>query len=257
MNKDILKEVYAEIFEKTKKEYISLKPFKERCSVFDSKLGGIPYKLEDSYLKNEKLYFLGQLNLEELPKLKGFPHEGMLQFFISEDENKMWGAADYKEYRVIYHNSINYSLKEEKYTIKYKDNFPVKGEYRLKGEINYSPMTVNDYRFNKVFMEIYKKYINSNAEGYWEIENIDEDEINIIFSANDIRYGGNPAFIQGDIREYSEKYRNSILLFQVPSILEKDIHISWGDAGIANFFINEEDLMKKNFKKVIFSWDCY
>jgi uncharacterized protein YwqG len=30
----------------------------------------------------------------------------------------------------------------------------------------------------------------------------------------------------------------------------------FGDVGVANFFITEEDLKKKDFSKVIYNWDC-
>jgi len=32
--------------------------------------------------------------------------------------------------------------------------------------------------------------------------------------------------------------------------------IMWGDSGVANFFINLEDLKKLNFQNVIYTWDC-
>ncbi len=32
--------------------------------------------------------------------------------------------------------------------------------------------------------------------------------------------------------------------------------IMWGDAGVANFFIEEEDLKNKRFDRVMYNWDC-
>lgn len=32
--------------------------------------------------------------------------------------------------------------------------------------------------------------------------------------------------------------------------------IIWGDMGIANFFINQEDLAKLDFSNVFYNWDC-
>ena len=42
------------------------------------------------------------------------------------------------------------------------------------------------------------------------------------------------------------------LLLQIDS--EDDI--MWGDSGIANFFISEEDLKNKNFEDMLYNWDC-
>ena len=43
-----------------------------------------------------------------------------------------------------------------------------------------------------------------------------------------------------------------ILLFQ----LDTTEDIMWGDSGVGNFFIKKEDLVKKDFSKVWFNWDC-
>lgn len=260
MNKDIFNKICSEVICETNKEYIAFLPYKKKTGIFNSKLGGVPYMPEGfnyDEIKNKNLCFLGQINFEELPSLDGFPEKGILQFFISRDENKLWGASSYKEYKVIYHENIDYSLKEEINKNEYIENFPVKGEYILKGKTAKSPITVNDYRFNEIFMRTCRKYIDTNAEAYWEIEGINEDEINRIFGNSNIRCGGSPSFIQDDIREYNTNYKDSVLLFEIPSILDDNINISWGDSGIANFFINKNDLKNRNFDNVLFSWDCY
>ena len=38
---------------------------------------------------------------------------------------------------------------------------------------------------------------------------------------------------------------------------DRSFEIIWGDCGVANFFINSEALLKKDFSKVIYNWDCY
>ncbi|MDE5859478.1 MAG: DUF1963 domain-containing protein, partial [Oscillospiraceae bacterium] len=32
--------------------------------------------------------------------------------------------------------------------------------------------------------------------------------------------------------------------------------IMWGDMGVANFFISENDLKNLDFSKVAYNWDC-
>ena len=30
----------------------------------------------------------------------------------------------------------------------------------------------------------------------------------------------------------------------------------WGDSGVANFFINKEDMKNKKFDNILYNWDC-
>lgn len=51
----------------------------------------------------------------------------------------------------------------------------------------------------------------------------------------------------------SDEYNKyNTLLLQI----DTDDDIMWGDSGIANFFINKEDLENKNFKNILYNWDC-
>ena len=63
-------------------------------------------------------------------------------------------------------------------------------------------------------------------------------------------YGGYPFFTQSDPRSADD---GEILLFQLNSV--KDI--MWGDAGVANFFIDREALKNRDFSHVMYNWDCY
>lgn len=51
-----------------------------------------------------------------------------------------------------------------------------------------------------------------------------------------------------------EKTRNyyDTLLLQMDS----DEFVEWGDAGVANFFINSEALRNCDFSRVWYYWDC-
>ena len=71
---------------------------------------------------------------------------------------------------------------------------------------------------------------------------------------------GYPYFTQTDPREYEEKYQYyDTLLFQMDSDYGDDKgedYIMWGDAGVANFFINQKDLEKRDFSRILYNWDC-
>ena len=93
------------------------------------------------------------------------------------------------------------------------------------------------------------------------------------------RIGGYPYFVQNDPRSWGEpalkKY--DTLLFSVASEYNTDKErklidmgmvddeikpigdgneIMWGDAGVANFLINADDLKNLNFLDVLYTWDC-
>lgn len=69
---------------------------------------------------------------------------------------------------------------------------------------------------------------------------------------------GYPYFTQYDPREGDDaKGKYSVQLFQMDSDYGEDNdYILWGDAGVANFFIREEDLAREDFRDVLYSWDC-
>jgi uncharacterized protein YwqG len=62
------------------------------------------------------------------------------------------------------------------------------------------------------------------------------------------KLGGYPHFTQDDPRTR----RDLELLFQ----LDSDDGVMWGDAGVGNFFIAPDDLARRDFSRVLFSWDC-
>ena len=94
INEEIIRKVYSEIIEETREKYVSFKVCKEKSSIFSSKLWGIPYIPDDFNcleIKSKNLRFLGQINFEEQPYLNEFPRRGILQFFISPNEDILWG----------------------------------------------------------------------------------------------------------------------------------------------------------------------
>lgn len=100
--------------------YLPLKPMRAASTtVFDSKLGGVPYfpkgmeypSVLEGEFAGKPLQLLAQLNFAELPHLEGFPEKGILQFFAGCDGDDVYGV-DFNDYfaqngfRVIYHENI-------------------------------------------------------------------------------------------------------------------------------------------------------
>ena len=257
------------------------------CSVWDSKLGGIPYYPKDMEYptgsgssEGETLIFLCQLNLSELPHIKGFPDKGMLQFFISGDLDMAMPDACTTEggYKVVYHPDIitdESLLYTEDDMPEYEiddDMFPIHEEYLITGKLTKSLPTMDDFRFEKevlaiieektgvkldsafdIFLPQNKGFVAKNLElGFddklWETNLIREDDTPSFM-------GGYPHFDQNDPRRnYYEDH--TVMLLQIGSVYDDDVSIEWGDGGTANFFITEKALKELDFSEVLFNWDC-
>ena len=69
---------------------------------------------------------------------------------------------------------------------------------------------------------------------------------------------GYPYFTQSDPRGEKPEYdRMDTLLFQLDSDGRgREDLVLWGDCGVGGFFINREDLCRRDFSKVLYNWDC-
>lgn len=99
--------------------------------LFDSKIGGLPYwdktkNFEDildvdDYDPDEDdntPFFIAQFNLERIPSNDFLPRKGMLQFFAYENDYE-----EGLEYKVVYHQNIDYSITEEQAEKMLEDKF--------------------------------------------------------------------------------------------------------------------------------------
>ena len=266
---------------------VRLKPKRGTTTVFDSKLGGVPYfpkgmeypTVREGYNEGKPLRLLAQLNLSALPRIEGFPTEGMLQFFVFPDD--LYGAdfdalCDQNGFRVIWHDTVTTdtaSLLSEDEIPKNDDDdniFPFEGEFLLIAEMSEKMGACQaDFRFDKAVAEAYNELFGGDVVGMWDsngkgIRQVDEPLYDAIFSrgSEKTRMGGFPFFTQEDPRGYKEELSgHTVLLFQSDSEnggedKNWDDEICWGDMGVANFFITPEALAKRDFSNVIYTWDC-
>jgi len=242
--------------EKTMKPHIKIKLQEKETMPWESKLGGDPYlEVGMEYPKasnGEYLRLLAQINFEEVPHLESFPQKGILQFYILADD--VYGLALQDQciqdtFRVIYIPDV---VKNKENLIK---DFSFLGEleedwympFSNEGKMEFSseeymPVSWEDYRFNEIYGSI--NLPEEVVDDY--MENLSSDGCKI---------GGYPAFTQCDPRYYDKNLeRFDTLLLQLDC--EDECDLMFGDAGVANFFINEEDLKKLDFTKVLYNWDC-
>lgn len=225
---------------------------------WDSKFGGNPYMLKSDIYPIDKdgipMILVAQINYAQMPKLENFPDSGMLQFFISPSEKYDYGVdfngnnLEQYSWKLIYREKIekNFELLINDFSFlnfieQYEYNpSPVEKEVKMKFEYSYSLPSFG----NVLADDIFEKFGNSISECY-------ADMINEFVKTYIHSIGGYNEFTQYDLREDNKTPYNTNLLK-----IDSDDYIMWGDSGIGNLMISKEDLINKNFKNVLFSWDC-
>lgn len=257
------------LFKRTSKEVIKINLKDEKCSIFDSKFGGLPYLGKGDLVPvasdDQQLRLLGQINLNELSIDEYNLDKGMIQFWILD--NDLYGLdfndmTSQKESRVIYYPYLDFTITEDdikdKYHLHQESYFPINDTFKLSFEKSKEGVSMGDYNFEELFVKEWNNtYPNILIKSYNDIpdEVLYEDECNK-YSGFGHKLLGYPAFTQEDPRGHG-KYEDYILLLQIDSIGIENKEIMWGDSGICNFFITKKALENKDFSKVLYNWDCY
>ena len=262
---------------------IPLMPKRAETSVFDSKLGGIPYMPKNypypvgksGAYEGKPLRFLAQLNFGALPHIPDFPTQGILQFYCSCDDDEAVYGMNFTDgccqngFRVIYHENVITDTSQLMTAVDMptfpKGYFPIEGEYRLcpKSPEECSPSPV-DFRFEPAFARAYSRLTNQKITSIYDAYDGPYADGKTLEDAFDLMIngisciGGYPDFTQEDPRSAADGTADhTILLFQLNSYTGDDLKIMWGDMGVGNFFITPEALKKKDFSNVLYNYDCY
>lgn len=241
----------------------------------DSKFGGLPYISTDADTPKDsndnQLALLAQINCSDLPENTLYPKDGLLQFWISRNDD--FGLDNKKDYCVKYIENIENNITKESILTKYKlldeenneeySPFNKKNtSFALKFEKGISTITSTDFLFEDIALKtIHELFPDENIEDLYD--DLERDVFNTLFKAFkgvDHAIGAYPTFTQWDPRNSEEKDAYGITLLQVESHWDNDSNssgIMWGDSGVANFFINKEKLEHLNFEDVLFNWDCF
>ncbi|QSB11030.1 DUF1963 domain-containing protein [Lysinibacillus fusiformis] len=253
-------EQYRPLIEGTVKPVVLVDTEIRKTSLFQSKFAGDPYfPLAMEYPKNTKgqpLKLLAQINFAEVPKhLPHFPEEGILQFYIDGYDDVLGmdfdNGQNQEGFRVIFHEQITQDeaqLIQDFSFVEIDDEelyFPVEREMALSFKADVEPMSIDDFRSNDMYASILTALKNDEAleDGFYDAMTGDGHKI-----------GGYPFFTQEDPRAYGDYTDSIIMLLQIDSIGD---NILWGDCGVGNFFITEEELINKDFSKVLYNWDCH
>ena len=202
------------------------------------------------------LFPLAQIHCSELPALDGFPNSGYLQFYIAVENSDVYGLdfddqQSQANFRVLYFEEDSVQDPETNFDflsgIIHSISSPIAKPYSLTFNSQNDYLGLGEVRYNEN-----EKIISFIKEKYPNLEDQFDEELWKKFSYSGHKMGGYAYFTQTDPREYKEGVKDFVLLFQ----MDTDQDIMWGDAGVGNFFIDYDDLLKKDFSKVLYNWDC-
>ncbi len=261
--------------------FIERKPNTVQPSLTDSKFGGLPYwDMEKEYptdSKGERMMLLAQINFSDLCAFDTeLPKEGMLQFFITVDDDVFGMDFDdpvsQKDFRVVFHDTVRQDVTEEQVQAldivraEEVDDYgtPIFRQAALSFRAGIDSMSSDIEDFPTVFVQAVKAVTGEeiDQENWYEYFEEDTDDDNYLseeLSGLGHKMLGYPGFIQFDPREDKEdrKYYDTLLL-QIDSDMGEDgeDYVLWGDCGVANLFINKEALIKRDFSNILYNWDC-
>ena len=246
---------FAEKLNSFKRESIKInaKPLKKNIlndplKITQSKFLGFPFfPKKDLYPKDKNgknMILICQLNFKEIPNFQNFPSDGILQLYLSPDN---WYNDDYK---IIYHTSARLDedclsdfsfLDENDY-----DESPMQRIHKLEFIRTIENGGLEDSQFKFTF----------NGEPSWEyVDRLNEEQQIVFgeyFDSSGHKLGGYADFTQSDPRDYGPNHRDDLQILQI----DMDDYIMFGDSGLGHIFINKEDLIKCDFEKAYFYWDC-
>ncbi|MED1863727.1 YwqG family protein [Fictibacillus nanhaiensis] len=259
-------EPYRSSIEETLVPFVSIQATRQSTSVKDSKIGGTPY-LPDGFsypLDSSEIpmALLCQLNFEEIPHLEHFPTTGILQFYLSKNDDVMGmdfnNPTNQSNFRVIYHENSEHPHATNSFTPEdsLEEHLPFNGEYRLSFSLSKEALGVSDFQFEESYESIDMDQA-TGEENMWGEETLYDLFCEHVENMGH-KIGGYAYFSQTDPRDYGTQFDDyRITLLQIDTDDEGENDIMWGDAGVGNFFITKEDLRKKDFSSVLFNWDCH
>lgn len=243
-------------------------------AITDSKIGGKPYwpanKEYPTDCNGKPMLMLLQINCGQAGLHAPLPEQGMLQWFIGLDPERMFGCRgnfdmDGEGFKVIYHETIDecatpagiptHDTVDEMLT-------PVRSEVAIDVEPEETVMGVNDGHFNDLFFEMVKELTGEvHSDKMW-YEHLDNDsclyfEQNLGMKRPCHQMLGYPVYSQEEARRDIQFH--DTLLFQLDSQfspIDRRELVMWGDMGSGFIFINRDDLAARDFSRTYYCWDC-
>lgn len=267
--------IAEEIKKRTACEHYRLVLDEERApSITGSKIGGKPYWPADKDFPidahGHKMLLLMQINCKEAGLAAPLPEQGLLQWFISVNPERMYGCRgnydnDGSGFRIIYHDTIGENATPADaptHATVDSESTPVKREVAIDIVAEETIMSFNDGHFNRLFFDIIKDITGADHEGKMWYEYLDNDDC--LYFEQNLRMKrpchqmlGYPVYSQEEARR-DINYHDT-LLFQLDSqfsTIDRKELVMWGDMGSGFIFINHDDLAALDFSQSYYCWDC-
>ena len=275
---EFAKKVYDEIWDKYQKTaqtkaFAKITLTEDELKITDSKVMGLPYIPKGAQIpqtaNGDKMMMIAQINCDDLQGLADFPEKGILQFFVLNDEDGLLGLdfdnqTVQDSFRVIYHEKIEEFYDENELKSIYNP-YNFEESYITNDNESYKmnfELTSEKERFEDMFYHIFTKICKEKGLKQTQEDWLYRKLLNFMqYSENYYsQCDGFAFFTQDDPREYNEEYKKfDTVLFQLNSEFDENTR-NWkvciGDAGVINFFINRENLKKKDFSEILYNWDC-
>ena len=259
----------------TQREVIRIKlSLADELAVTDSKVGGMPYIPKGGALprsaEGKPLFMLAQINCEQLLENSLYPKKGLLQFWIADTEDPLYGldyddpcSNDFK--RVLYFSTIGEALSIDDFISDYTfdDNhlpFNSKKQFALHFKKDTESISLEGRAATQFFFEkwneAFSTQITTIDEFFEEVPNDICEEINasLLKEPTGHKIGGYPYFIEYDPREENDPHTLLLLQIDIDNVEGEEIY--WGNGGgVANFFISPEDLKNYKLNDVLFHWE--
>ena len=259
----------------TQREVIRIKlSLADELAVTDSKVGGVPYIPKEGALprsaEGKPLFMLAQINCEQLPENSLYPKKGLLQFWIADTEDPLYGldyddpcSNDFK--RVLYFSTIGEALPIDDFISDYTfdDNylpFNSKKQFALHFKKDTESISLEERAATQLFFEnwneAFSTQITTIDDFFEEVPNDICEEINasLLKEPTGHKIGGYPYFIEYDPREENDPHTLLLLQIDIDNVEGEEIY--WGNGGgVANFFVSPEDMANCKFDDVLFHWE--
>lgn len=252
---------FQKAFQKTRQPAIKITAaYTESPTLTASRFGGQPYweaGVDIPCDDNEQpLVLLAQLNFSELPAHDALPQSGLLQFFIPCDDDYYGanvdevGGEDSVFVQFWHSPNVQKAMAWEENTEE-SNLVPVFGAHALTFSTTLDYASIDTIECAEVMGTNPFEVLEDVALNEKEENQFFDDMLDYV-APHGHKLLGYPGFVQGDPREHSD-YR---LLLQIDTDMAGDNDIMWGDNGIGQLFIRDEDLKAGRFDKVWLYWDC-
>ena len=201
-----------------------------------------------------RLEFVAQIDFGRLPKIAGFPDQGVLRFFVGRDElfGANWEVPEQSGCKILWHDGPLAGGRLEPPTpLGADDMSPFESE-----SIRAHGLALAGH-FARDLPDADSCEVEARLAGQSDRLGMNEIEDEIFELSQDRkaghRIGGYPMFTQPDFRRpgYYDDY--DVLLLGLTS----DEALMWGDVGEAMVLMRQVDLDARDFSRVIFYWDCH